>query len=375
MWGATGTGSSETSDVRAVGEPVTPLRIGVVGCGPIAQHAHFDSIRRARNAELYAICDVSQSLVSRMSEVHRPTRCYLDFDRMLEDPLVEAVVIATADAFHVPLAARAIEAGKHVLVEKPLGMTTQECEELATAVIRSGLVLQVGFMKRFDPGIVSAKQYIDADLGEILALKAWYCDSYLRYEMTDGLLPIPVTADDVRRPAESPKANKQRYYMLAHGSHLVDLARFLAGPIVELEARFRERGGASCWLVSLAFESGAIGQLDLTIPVRMDWHEGFDLYAEGGTVRGASFLPWYQRATEVDCYSARSRISTRPFHPSAHFYKAQVEGFVDYVRTGEAGYGATIEDGLASMRTMVAVSQSVRTGRSVRIDEAKGGLV
>src|SRR5207253_1641578 len=125
--------------------------------------------------------------------------------------------IATADAFHVPLALRAVAAGKHVLVEKPLGVTVDECEELRSCLRETNLVLQVGNNKRFDPGIAFAHRFIREELGELMALKAWYCDSTYRYTMTDNLQPIPVTSTHARRPADNPKANKRRYFVLTHG--------------------------------------------------------------------------------------------------------------------------------------------------------------
>src|SRR4026209_1925201 len=106
------------------------LRVGVLGCGPISQFAHFDACRKARNAELYAICDVADDLVTRMAAIHEPQIVYRDYDEMLADRRVEAVIVGTADEFHVPYSLKALAAGKHVLVEKPLGVTVNECEEL-----------------------------------------------------------------------------------------------------------------------------------------------------------------------------------------------------------------------------------------------------
>src|SRR5439155_26023146 len=102
----------------------------VLGCGPIAQFAHFDACRKARNAELYAICDAAEDLLARMAAIHEPRVAYRDFNQMLADPQVEAVIIAVADQFHVPLALQAIAAGKHVLIEKPLRINIEECESL-----------------------------------------------------------------------------------------------------------------------------------------------------------------------------------------------------------------------------------------------------
>ena len=117
------------------------LRIGILGCGPIAQFAHFDACHKARNVELYAICDVAQDLLQRMAALHEPRVAYADFDQMLADPQVEAVIIAVADQYHVPLCLRAIAAGKHVLVEKPLGTTVEECEHLREQSAGHGLVI------------------------------------------------------------------------------------------------------------------------------------------------------------------------------------------------------------------------------------------
>ena len=80
------------------------LRVGVLGCGPIAQAAHFDACRKARQRELHAICDVADDLLERMAAVHRPHVAFGDYDAMLADPEVEAVIVAIADQFHVPAA-------------------------------------------------------------------------------------------------------------------------------------------------------------------------------------------------------------------------------------------------------------------------------
>src|SRR5258705_13873636 len=99
------------------------LRLGILGCGPISQIAHFDAAKKARNVELIAICDLADDLRERMTTLHQQSFDYHDYDEMLANPLVEAVLIGVADQFHVPLALKAIAAGKHGLVEKPLGVT------------------------------------------------------------------------------------------------------------------------------------------------------------------------------------------------------------------------------------------------------------
>lgn len=348
------------------------LRIGVLGAGQIAQAAHFESCVKARNAELYAICDVAEDLRERMAVAHGARRTYADYDAMLADPDVEAVIVATADAFHVDASIHALEAGKHVLCEKPMATSIEDAERLRDAVVRTGRVLHVGHMKRYDGGIEAAKDFIDRDMGQMLSLKAWYCDSTHRYAMTDAVQPAIVTSASSRRPAGDPKADRQRYLMLAHGSHLVDLARFLGGEIATVHARLRESYGARCWFIDVGFASGAIGHLDLTVAVRMDWHEGFEVQGEHGGVIARTYNPWYFKSSDVEIFHESDATFRRPLAADGHFYRRQVEGFADAALTGQAVPGATVEDGVASVRAMVAVARSVSEGRPVRLSEAVG---
>ena len=351
---------------------VRKLNIGVLGCGPIAQAAHFDSATKARNARLYAICDVADDLRDRMAATFAPEKSFASYDAMLADPVLDAVIIATSDAFHVAAAMAALKAGKHVLCEKPLGVTVEEVEALRALVAETGLTFQVGHMKRFDAGLQSAKAFIDGEMGEMLALKAWYCDSTHRYAVTDAVQPLLVKSAAARRPAVDPKADLERYYMLAHGSHLLDTARYFAGEIVSVDARLRQRFGAYCWFVDVEFASGAIGHLDLTIAVRMDWHEGFQIYGQNGSVLGKTFNPWLYKSSEVDIFHEATGETSRILGADGHFYRRQLESFSDVVLQAVPMTGAGIDDGVASVRGMVAIAQSVRTGQPVRLADVAG---
>ncbi len=350
------------------------LKVGVLGCGPISQFAHLDACRRAKNTELYAICDAAEDLVSRMAAIHQPKAVYSDYEQMLADPQVEAVVIGIADQFHVEAAMKALQYGKHVLVEKPLGVSVEECEELRKRVYASGLTLQVGNMKRFDPGIAYAKKFIEEEMGELLALKAWYCDSTYRYTVTDNVQPIPVTSSRAIKPEGNPKSDKLRYFMLTHGSHLVDTARFLGGEIVSVRATNVQKFGAYCWFVSVEFANGCVGHLDLTVAVRMDWHEGFQVYGEFGSILGKTYNPWLFKASDVEVFSVRDASYHRPLGEDAHFFRLQLEGFADTILHQAPMRGANIDDGTAAVRAMVAIARSAETGETVKLSDVSGGL-
>jgi len=350
------------------------LHVGILGCGPVSQAAHFESVIKARNAELYAICDVADDLLARMAATHQPRKAFADYAEMLADPEVDAVIIATAHELHVPAALAALEAGKHVLCEKPLGVSVEEVEDLRAAVRRTSRVLQVGHMKRFDAGLESARRFIDTEMGEMLALKAWYCDSTHRYQLTDAVQPPIIRSAQAKRPAADPKADRERYFMLTHGSHLLDTVRYLGGEILEVDARLRTRFGAYSWFVDVEFANGALGHLDLTVPVRMDWHEGFQIYGENGSIVGRTFNPWLFRTSEVDIFHEKTGETTRVLGPDGHFYRRQLESFADVILSSAPMRGAGIDDGVASVRAMVGVMRSARTGKPVKPAEVSGGV-
>jgi predicted dehydrogenase len=350
------------------------VRMGVLGCGPVAQAAHLEACRKARNTCLFAICDVADELRERMTAVHQPEVAYADFRAMLADARVDAVIIAISDEFHVDAALAALEAGKHVLVEKPLGTTVESCRNLRDRAAAMNVVVQVGNNRRFDPGVASAHQFVLDELGPRISFKAWYHDSVYRYTMTDNLQPVPIHSGKAMRPEREPKADPKRYFLLAHGSHLVDTARFLGGPIVALRARRLERASAHCWFVDVDFADGSLGHLDLHIPIRGDFEEGFEIHGEYGSIVGRVPLPWHHKSSQVECFSGRTRQFHRVLGEDAHTYRRQLESFAACILDGIPQIGATLDDGLAAVQALVAVARSCENGEKIRLDSVSGGI-
>jgi predicted dehydrogenase len=127
------------------------IRVGVVGCGEIAQIMHLPFLTELRDHfEVRAVCDISRGLVDAVGErfgvPHRLTR----YQELVARPDIDAVAVLTAD--HAPVALAAAEAGKHILVEKPMCFTLEEGRAMIAAAERRGVTLMVGYMKRYDPG-------------------------------------------------------------------------------------------------------------------------------------------------------------------------------------------------------------------------------
>mgnify|MGYP005837297189 CR=1 FL=1 len=128
-----------------------PIEVGVIGLGNFARRQHLPNLSRILEARIRGVCDINPDLTEAIRAKYGAHRGYTDYRKLLEDPLVEAVVVAVRDNLQAEVAAAALRAGKHVYVEKPLGQTPEQFEAVAEAVRESGLRLAVGFNKRFAP--------------------------------------------------------------------------------------------------------------------------------------------------------------------------------------------------------------------------------
>lgn len=351
-----------------------PLRIGVLGAGPISQAAHFEACQKARNAELYAVCDLSPELLAHASAIYQPSVTFTDYAAMLADSNVDAVLIGAADQFHAALATNALQAGKHVLLEKPMTVSVEEAKQLQAAVATSGLVFQIGHNQRFDPGIWFAHRFMREELGPLMYYKGWYRDSTSRYTMTDNLQPLIQASTSAKRPEGNPKTDRGRYYLLTHGSHLVDLACWFSGPAATVEAKLLTRADAFCWFVDVDFESGALGHLELTVPIEGDFNEGFDIAGDGGSIQAKIPLTWYHKTSDVACFSTKDGLYRYPLGADAFSYRLQVESFADTVKQSLPQVGANAEEGLHTVQILAAISESVRQKRRVDVQSAQGPI-
>ena len=105
----------------------------------------------------------------------------------------------------------------------------------------------------------------------------------------------------------------------------------------------------------------------------MDWHEGFQIYGEHGSVIGKTYNPWYFKSSDVECFSERDGQYRRLLGADAHFYRLQIEGFADSILNGVPQIGANAADGTAAIRGLVAISQAVATGDWIRLADTTGG--
>jgi predicted dehydrogenase len=129
------------------------LRTAVVGGGLIAQAIHLPNLARLRDAfEVVAIADVSRHVADGLATRYALARAYTEWERMLDEERLDAVVVCSPHATHAEIVLAALDRGIHVLVEKPLCIAPDDADAICRRREETGLVVAVGYMKRFDPG-------------------------------------------------------------------------------------------------------------------------------------------------------------------------------------------------------------------------------
>ncbi|MCP1157352.1 MULTISPECIES: Gfo/Idh/MocA family protein [Bacillaceae] len=189
------------------------LRVGIIGAGGIAQSRHIPALLTLSElASVEAICDIHEETARLTAEKFGVPHAFGDYQDMLE--IVDAVVICTPNRYHAEISVAALKAGKHVLCEKPMAMTAEECEEMIKASKKSGKQLAIAYHYRFMKEARAAKKVIEEnEIGQ----------------------PIVARAKALRRrkvPGWGVFTNKELQgggAMIDYGCHFLDLALWLLG--------------------------------------------------------------------------------------------------------------------------------------------------
>lgn len=151
------------------------LKIGIVGLGSIAQLVHIPVLNKLANVEIEGICDIDKNKLKHVGEKFKVAKRYRKVEELLNDDTIEAVIIATPTNTHHQLATMALQAKKHILIEKPAATTAKEIEDIERASLENNCIAMVGMNQRFRPDSMLIKSLINSgDLGEIFYIRtAW----------------------------------------------------------------------------------------------------------------------------------------------------------------------------------------------------------
>ncbi|MDF9800599.1 putative dehydrogenase [Catalinimonas alkaloidigena] len=202
------------------------IKIGVAGLGFIGP-AHIEALRRIPNLEVVAVSDFTLEIAQAKATSLGIAHAYGNFDELLNHEGIQAVHICTPNHLHYEMAKKTLEAGKHVVCEKPLATTVPQAEELVALAKSKGLVNAVHFNLRFYPLVKEMKAIRESgELGEVFSVIGTYLQDWLYYATDYNWRLEPEMSGDSRAIADI-------------GSHLLDLVEYISGlEILEVMADF-----------------------------------------------------------------------------------------------------------------------------------------
>lgn len=265
------------------------MKIGFIGGGMMAQIGHLPFYMDDPRCEVVAVCESRPSLIVAIRELYKGVAIVENHEDILADTSIEAVVISVPRPATGPLVLSAIEAGKHVVSEKPMAHTLDQGRQLVAAAQNHGRQYHVGFMKRYDTGVQAAKTIFDLlrngnRLGQLLTAR--FYNSSAEYAMSPPKHTRPRESRPVRFPVwptapewlAEPLRPAYAWYMNAI-SHDVNLIRFFLGNDLRMTSAIQHEGDA---VIAMLTHRNVPITLEASRTAAGRWIEGAEFLFETG---------------------------------------------------------------------------------------------
>ena len=330
-----------------------PIGVAVLGAGRMGQ-THIRNLAGIPDAHVVAVADPDPQAAAAGQALARAEHGFADPYEAIKAPGVDAVVVVTPTSTHADLIETAARAGLAVWSEKPIALELAETARVVAVVRETGVPVQLGFMRRFDPGYAAAKARIEAgELGRIEQFRALSRDTY----------PPPVEF-----------LHHAGGIFLDMAVHDLDLARFLVGEVEEVHAwaavlaepRFAEADDFDTALAILRFESGAMGVVETAR--HSPW--GYDIRTEVAGAEGKVVIEDMSKTSATFSHGFAyhgQHFESFPDRFEAAF-RLELEAFIEAVREGRQPTPGP-EDALETLRLAVACTRSRAEGRPVKLSE------
>jgi UDP-N-acetylglucosamine 3-dehydrogenase len=325
--------------MRKLGAAVIGLRMG---------RSHLIGYQNNPHTEIRAVCDLDPERLRQVAGEFGVELATTDYRTFLNDPDIDIVSIATPDYCHTEQALAAMQAGKHVLVEKPMALTLEECEAMIRASDETGMKLMVGQVCRFTPAFKLAKSLIDeGTIGELYYLE---CDYAHNYEHVPGV--------------GGWRKDSRREPLLGGGCHAIDLIRWIGGEITE-GFGYANHKALPDWPVNdttiaiYKFKNGTMGKVLCSIGARKPYTIRATFYGTQGAIIAEN------TANEIQVYQAQhkemSGYALFPVNVSNHNVGDEIAELVDAV-VQDRPLQMNGREGARTIAAGIAVIESVRTG-------------
>lgn len=341
------------------------MKFGLIGAGSIGA-LRASALQKAENSSLIAVFDLDEG---RAKQAAPGARLHATPEALIGDPEVEAVIVSTPPQFHEPLAVAAVEAGKHVLVEKPMAATPEACQHMVDAAAKAGRLLTVGFNHRYFPALKLVRDVIaSGDLGTLSHVRAYAGHMGLQEFKAPWMYDAEVMGGGA---------------LFDNGIHILDLCRYLMGDFREVYGHALNGvwnlGGAEDNAMALfRNEAGVACSLHASWTEWKGYRFHIEAYGDRGMAR-AYYAPSMATVIRMDKPGGERKIE-RHFYPmnilkekfrgwQTTTVQALLEELDDFVAMANGGKGtgrnALGVDGLRSIQVAKAVYESGKAGKAI----------
>ena len=363
-------------------------RMGAIGTG--GRGTYLTEQFREHGAEMAAVCDVYERRLENGRRAASPgAAAHYDYRRLLDDATIDAVVIATPDHLHARMLIDAVEAGKHVYIEKPLARTVDEGFRMIDAVRRTGRTVLVGTQRRSYDLYGEAKRLLDSGVaGDIRLVNAWWVNRWdaLRTQPISGRLEWELFLGGAPKRAFDPV----RYFnwlafrdysggmMIGQAAHVVDAVQWMMNsqaPVAVTAAggRINVPGAEIPETSSMIVEFPENYMLVFTLgyqAMRYNLHNDQCMQFHGHTARfdlGREAWAITPQTSAIDSKPAREKRMPNTFEAAS---RAHVRHFLDCLRNGTKP-NSTVETGQWTNIVLAMAEESLRAGRRIEWDASR----
>ena len=347
------------------------LKIGIIGVGGISV-SHIEAYLKNPNVELYAFCDINEARLKYMGERYHITRLYTDRHEMLALPELDAVSVCTWNNGHAPCTIDALNAGKHVLCEKPMCISVADAEAMKAAAEKNGKLLMIGFVRRFGRDMKILRELYEQDyFGDLYYSKVQYVR---RHGNPGGWF------GDSSRSGGGP--------LIDLGVHVIDFVRYLKGKPkavsvygvtfqklfdrkgIDRGAAYRSTGATAndvCDVEDMAtalirFEDGSVLSVETSFCLNVKSDTGKMEFC--GTKAGAALNPDLELYSTLDGYMSNVQLCSETAMDFGQIFGREINHFVSCIKDGTPCISPA-EDGVEMMKILNAIYESAKTGHEV----------
>ena len=341
------------------------VTFGVVGASMMAMN-HIHSIANHPDLELVAICDRLPDRLEKAGKEFDYATLYSNLTDFLADDRFEAVVLCVPDPYHAEMTEAALAAGKHVLCEKPMALSIEECERMREAEKKYGKKLMIGQICRYTPAFKMTRELIEkGEIGELFYVESEYAHDYMNVKGTNNW-----------------RVDPRREPYIGGGCHAVDLLRWIAGNPTEITAYSNHKCLTDwpvndCTISILRFPNNVIGKVFVSIGCKRNYTMRSVFYGTKGTIicdNTSTHLTIFKEALgNVDSLFTDNFSNTKvipiqlPISLNNHNTYGELESFAESI-LNDTPVTCTSYEVECTVAVCVSAMESAREGKPVVIE-------